>query len=87
MVIYSEDKNIEINTIESEINHIISNLKENTLIISEKTQNVILPYTISELKQKLKDNSEQYFYKFQKILTSLDKFIIRITFVIFYIST
>lgn len=38
----------------------VSNLKENTLIISEKNQNVVLPYTISELKQKLKDNSEQY---------------------------
>lgn len=38
----------------------ITDLKENTLIISEKNQNVVLPYTISELKQKLKDNSEQY---------------------------
>lgn len=38
----------------------VSDLKENTLIISEKNQNVVLPYTISELKQKLKDNSEEY---------------------------
>jgi len=81
-IICNQVKNNEPATVDD-----VSNLKENTLIISEKNQNVVLPYTISELKQKLKDNSEQYFYKFQKILTSLDKFIIRITFVIFYIST
>lgn len=37
-----------------------SNLKENTLIISERNQNVILPYTILELQEKLKDNSNTY---------------------------
>lgn len=35
-------------------------LMENTLIISEKNQNVILPYTIVDLKDKLKDNPEEY---------------------------
>lgn len=37
-----------------------SNLKENTLIISERNQNVILPYTILELREKLNNNSNTY---------------------------
>lgn len=37
-----------------------SNLKENTLIISEKNQNVILPYSLQDLKQKLNDFPNQY---------------------------
>lgn len=37
-----------------------SNLNENTLIISEKNQNVILPYTILELQDKLKNNPNTY---------------------------
>lgn len=54
-IICNQVKNNEPATVDD-----VSNLKENTLIISEKNQNVVLPYTISELKQKLKDNNEQY---------------------------
>lgn len=38
----------------------LSNLKENTLIISEKNQNVVLPYTILELQKKLNDSPQDY---------------------------
>lgn len=37
--------------------NVLSNLKEHTLIISEKCQIVVLPYTISELKEKQKNDN------------------------------
>ena len=49
---------LEKNIIEDKQNHLnisdLANLKERTLIISEKSQSVILPYFISELRDKQK---------------------------------
>lgn len=47
--------NIETPTVDDNFN-----LKENTLIISERNQNVILPYTVLELQEKLRTNSDTY---------------------------
>lgn len=61
-IIYDQTKNNEKENVDN-----LSNLKENTLIISEKNQNVVLPYTISELKdyageyQSLQDIVEKYY--------------------------
>ena len=67
-----ENKNVEIieeiqikdepQEIEEKIPQDISTegLTENTLIISETDEKVILPYTINELKEILKDNSNKY---------------------------
>ena len=44
----------------NEIATISTDFKENTLIISERNQNVVLPYTIADLQNKLNENNSKY---------------------------
>jgi len=49
-----------IDNIETQTVNDCSDLKENTLIISERNQNVVLPYNFSELQKILNSNSNTY---------------------------
>ncbi|MBR6689461.1 MAG: hypothetical protein IKL68_05545 [Clostridia bacterium] len=57
-----EQKELETIAQEPEISTVIipQDIKENTLIISEKKQSVILPFTISELNEVLCNNPNEY---------------------------